>query len=168
MKTVLITGATGGIGNALVHKFYDAGYNILATGTNNDKLNLLHDNFNERVKCVKCDLSDKNDINNLVEEANKSYQIIDILINNAGKTRDNLFIRMSDDDWDKVININLTANFRLTKLLIKGMIKNRWGRIINITSDAAKIGNPGQSNYVASKSAIEKLEKIGGSIQLKK
>jgi 3-oxoacyl-[acyl-carrier protein] reductase len=155
MKTVLITGATGGIGNALVHKFYDAGYNILATGTNNDKLNLLHDNFNERVKCVKCDLSDKNDINNLVEEANKSYQIIDILINNAGITRDNLFIRMSDDDWDKVININLTANFRLTKLLIKGMIKNRWGRIINITSDAAKIGNPGQSNYVASKSAIE-------------
>ena len=155
MKTVLITGATGGIGNALVHKFYDAGYNILATGTNNDKLNLLHDNFNERVKCVKCDLSDKNDINNLVEEANKSYQMIDILINNAGITRDNLFIRMSDDDWDKVININLTANFRLTKLLIKGMIKNRWGRIINITSDAARIGNPGQSNYVASKSAIE-------------
>ena len=155
MKTVLITGATGGIGNALVHKFYDAGYNILATGTNNDKLNLLHDNFNERVKCVKCDLSDKNDINNLVEEANKSFQMIDILINNAGITRDNLFIRMSDDDWDKVININLTANFRLTKLLIKGMIKNRWGRIINITSDAARIGNPGQSNYVASKSAIE-------------
>ena len=157
MKNVLITGATGGIGNALVKKFYDAGYNICASGTNSEKLNALSKYYPDRLTFVQCNLSDKNQIQNLVDQAEEKLGRIDILINNAGITRDNLFMRMKEAEWEEVINLNLNSNFILTKLIIKSMIKSRWGRIINISSDAAKIGNPGQSNYVASKSAIEGL-----------
>ena len=157
MKNVLITGATGGIGNALVKKFYDAGYNICASGTNSEKLNKLSKDYPDRLTIVQCNLSEKNQIQNLVEQAEEKLGRIDILINNAGITRDNLFMRMKEAEWEEVINLNLNSNFILTKLIIKSMIKSRWGRIINISSDAAKIGNPGQSNYVASKSAIEGL-----------
>ena len=157
MKNVLITGATGGIGNALVKKFYDAGYNICASGTNSEKLNALSKYYPDRLTFVQCNLSEKNQIQNLVEQAEEKLGRIDILINNAGITRDNLFMRMKEAEWEEVINLNLNSNFILTKLIIKSMIKSRWGRIINISSDAAKIGNPGQSNYVASKSAIEGL-----------
>ena len=157
MKNVLITGATGGIGNALVKKFYDAGYNICASGTNSEKLNALSKYYPDRLTFVQCNLSEKNQIQNLVDQAEEKLGRIDILINNAGITRDNLFIRMNEAEWEEVINLNLNSNFILTKLIIKSMIKSRWGRIINISSDAAKIGNPGQSNYVASKSAIEGL-----------
>ena len=157
MKNVLITGATGGIGNALVKKFYDAGYNICASGTNSEKLNALSKYYPDRLTFVQCNLSEKNQIQNLVDQAEEKLGRIDILINNAGITRDNLFIRMKEAEWEEVINLNLNSNFILTKLIIKSMIKSRWGRIINISSDAAKIGNPGQSNYVASKSAIEGL-----------
>ena len=157
MKNVLITGATGGIGNALVKKFYDAGYNICASGTNSEKLNALSKYYPDRLTFVQCNLSEKNQIQNLVDQAEEKLGRIDILINNAGITRDNLFMRMKEAEWEEVINLNLNSNFILTKLIIKNMIKSRWGRIINISSDAAKIGNPGQSNYVASKSAIEGL-----------
>ena len=157
MKNILITGATGGIGNALLEKFYRSGFNICATGTNKDKLNSLQKKYSDKIICIKCDLSQKNEIQTLVEKAQDKFGSIDILVNNAGITRDNLFIRMKHEDWNDVININLNSNFYLTQLLVKGMIKKKWGRIINITSDAAKIGNPGQSNYVASKSAIEGL-----------
>ena len=157
MKNVLITGATGGLGNALVKKFYDAGYNICASGTNSEKLNALSKYYPDRLTFVQCNLSEKNQIQNLVDQAEEKLGRIDILINNAGITRDNLFIRMNEAEWEEVINLNLNSNFILTKLIIKSMIKSRWGRIINISSDAAKIGNPGQSNYVASKSAIEGL-----------
>ncbi len=157
MKNVLITGATGGIGNALVKKFYDSGYNICATGTNEENLNKLSKNFPDRISVVQCNLSNKEQIQNLVDKAKEKLGEIDILINNAGITRDNLFMRMKDVEWEDVININLNSNFVLTKLIIKSMIKSRWGRVINISSDAAKVGNPGQSNYVASKSAIEGL-----------
>ena len=108
---------------------------------------------------VKCDLVDKNQIESMIEEFNKINGQIEILINNAGIAHDNLIMRMKDDDWNKVINVNLNSNFQLTKLILKYMIKNKWGRIVNITSDAATIGNPGQSNYVASKAAIEGLTK---------
>ena len=157
MKNVLITGATGGIGNALVKKFYDAGYNICASGTNSEKLNTLSKDYPDRLTFVQCNLYEKTQIQNLVDQAEEKLGQINILINNAGITRDNLFMRMKEAEWEEVINLNLNSNFILTKLIIKSMIKSRWGRIINISSDAAKIGNPGQSNYVASKSAIEGL-----------
>jgi len=155
MKNVLITGATGGIGSAILDIFYKNGLNIIASGTNEDKLKKLQNKYSERVSTIKCDLSDENQINHLVSQAQSSCDNIDILINNAGITKDNVFLRMQKDQWDDVINVNLNANFFLTKLVIKGMIKKRWGRIINITSVVAKMGNAGQANYVASKSAIE-------------
>ena len=157
MKNVLITGATGGIGQCLVNVFHTNGYNVCASGTNVEKLKSLEKKYEVRFKGVKCDLSDHHQINNLIEESNKFYGSTNILINNAGITKDNLFLRMKDDEWNDVININLNSNYKLTKIVIKDMIKAKWGRIVNISSDAAKIGNPGQSNYVASKSAIEGL-----------
>ena len=157
MKNVLITGATGGIGSSILKLFYKNNYNICVTGTNIDKLNEIEVKYKGKVKCVACNLNDKLQIENLVQQSNEYYGSTDILINNAGITKDNLFLRMKDEEWDDVININLNSNFKLTKQILKGMIKSRWGRIINISSDAAKIGNPGQSNYVASKSAIEGL-----------
>ena len=155
MKNVLITGATGGIGSAILDIFYKNGFNIIASGTNEGKLKKLQDKYSERVSAIKCDLSDENQINHLVSQVQASCDSIDILINNAGITKDNVFLRMQKDQWDDVINVNLNSNFLLTKLVIKGMIKKRWGRIVNITSVVAKMGNPGQANYVASKSAIE-------------
>ena len=157
MKNVLITGATGGIGSAILDIFYKNRFNIIASGTNEEKLRKLQDKYSERVSTIKCDLSDENQINHLVSQAQASCDSIDILINNAGITKDNVFLRMQKDQWDDVINVNLNSNFFLTKLVIKGMIKKRWGRIINITSVVAKMGNAGQANYVASKSAIEGL-----------
>ena len=155
MKNVLITGATGGIGSEILDIFSKNGFNIIASGTNEDKLKKLQDKYSERVSTIKCDLSDENQINHLVSQAQASCDSIDILINNAGITKDNVFLRMQKDQWDDVINVNLNSNFFLTKLVIKGMIKKRWGRIVNITSVVAKMGNAGQANYVASKSAIE-------------
>ncbi len=157
MKNILITGATGGIGESIVKIFNANGYLICATGTNQQKLDQLNKKYGNNISTIKCDLADTNQITKLVDEAKDFYGSTDILINNAGITEDNLFLRMKDDEWDKVININLNANFRLTKLILKDMIKSKWGRIINITSDAAKIGNPGQANYVASKSAVEAM-----------
>ncbi len=159
MKNVLITGATGGIGQSLVKIFYSNGYTICATGTNDQKLSSLEHMYSERLKAIKCDLSDNAQIDELIDETNKFYGTTNILINNAGITNDNLFIRMKDEEWNNVINLNLNSNYKLTKIIIKGMIKSKWGRIINISSDAAKIGNPGQSNYVASKAAIEGMTK---------
>ncbi len=155
MKNVLITGATGGIGGSLVKIFHKNGYNICATGTNNEKLNSLNELYSERLKTFKCNLSDHSQVEELVSISNEYYGNTEILINNAGITRDNLFLRMKYSEWDEVINVNLNSNFRITKLIIKNMLKSRWGRIINISSDAAKIGNPGQTNYVASKAGIE-------------
>ena len=159
MRNVLITGSTGGIGQSLVKVFHSKGYNICATGTNTEKLQFLETTYKERLKSIKCQLSDYDQIEKLVEETNSFYGGTDILVNNAGITMDNLFIRMKDNEWNNVINVNLNSNYKLTKLIIKGMIKKKWGRIINISSDAAKIGNPGQANYVASKAAIEGLTK---------
>ena len=155
MKNVLITGATGGIGSAILDIYYKNGFNIIASGTNEDKLKKLQDKYSERVSAIKCDLSDENQINYLISQAQSICDSIDILVNNAGITKDNVFLRMQKDQWDDVIHLNLNSNFILTKLVIKGMIKKRWGRIINITSVVAKMGNAGQANYVASKSAIE-------------
>ena len=157
MKNVLITGATGGIGSSILKLFYNNNYNVCVTGTNMNKLNEIEVNYKGKVKCISCNLNEELQIESLVQQSNEYYGSTDILINNAGITRDNLFLRMKDEEWNNVININLNANFKLTKYILKGMIKSRWGRIVNISSDAAKIGNAGQANYVASKSAIEGL-----------
>ena len=155
MKNVLITGATGGIGSALIDAFYSKEYNLFISGTNKEKLQSIKSKYTERLEVCGCDLSRDAEIENLVIKAEEYYGSIDILVNNAGITKDNLFLRISKEDWDQVIDINLNANFLITKLALKNMVKKRWGRIINISSDASKIGNPGQTNYVASKSAIE-------------
>ena len=155
MKNVLITGATGGIGSALIDAFYSKEYNLFISGTNVEKLQSIKSKYTERLEVCGCDLSKDAEIENLVIKAEEYYGSIDILVNNAGITKDNLFLRISKEDWDQVIDINLNANFLITKLALKNMVKKRWGRIINISSDASKIGNPGQTNYVASKSAIE-------------
>ena len=155
MKNVLITGATGGIGSALIDYFYGNEYNLFITGSNKEKLKSIKSKYPENLETCACDLSKDEEIFDLMKKAEGYFENVDILINNAGITRDNLFLRISDDDWKEVMNINLNANFFITKLAIKGMVKKRWGRVINISSDAAKIGNPGQTNYVASKSAIE-------------
>ena len=157
MKNVLITGATGGIGSSILKLFYNNNYNICVTGTNMDKLNEIEVNYKGKVKCISCNLNDELQIENLVQQSNDYYGSTDILVNNAGITKDNLFLRMKEEEWNDVININLNSNFKLTKKILKGMIKSRWGRVVNISSDAAKIGNSGQANYVASKSAIEGL-----------
>tara|TARA_B100001093_G_scaffold494322_1_gene537629 strand:- start:112 stop:834 length:723 start_codon:yes stop_codon:yes gene_type:complete len=158
MKNVLITGATGGIGSSILKLFYNNNYyNICVSGTNMEKLNEIEVNYKGKVKCISCNLDDELQIDNLVQQSNEYYGSTDILINNAGITRDNLFLRMKDEEWNDVINVNLNSNFKLTKKILKGMIKSRWGRIVNISSDAAKIGNSGQANYVASKAAIEGL-----------
>ena len=157
MKNVLITGATGGIGSSILSLFFNNNYNICVTGTNVDKLNEIEVSYKGKVRVISCNLNDELQIENLVKQSHEYYGTTDILINNAGITKDNLFLRMKDEEWNDVININLNSNFKLTKKILKGMIKNRWGRIINISSAAAKIGNSGQANYVASKSAIEGL-----------
>ncbi len=155
MKNVLITGATGGIGQSLIKIFHENGYIVCGTGTNIEKLSVLENKYKDRFKGIACDLSDSSQIEELAYKSNEFYGKTNILINNAGITKDNLFIRMNDKEWDEVINLNLNSNYKLTKMILKDMIKLRWGRIINISSDAAKIGNPGQSNYVAAKAAIE-------------
>ena len=149
MKNVLITGATGGIGKSLVSKFNKNGFNVCATGTNTEKLSELDRKYGKNIKCIRCDLSNENEIKELITQAKEYFGNINILINNAGIAKDNIFIRMSEGEWDDVIKVNLSANFKLTKLVIKDMVKSKWGRVVNISSDAAKIGNPGQANYVA-------------------
>ena len=157
MKNVLITGATGGIGNSLVERFHSNGFNVCATGTNKDKLKNLEEKYKKSIQVIKCNLNVQQDLTDLSDNLKENFGKIDILINNAGITRDNLFLRMTPDQWKEVIDLNLNSTFNITKIFIRDMVKKRWGRIINITSDAATIGNPGQSNYAASKSAVEGL-----------
>ncbi len=152
-KKILITGATGGIGNALVEKFTSLGGNVLATGTKNEKLDLLKKNF-PKIKILKFDISEHDQIEQFVEKANSSLSGLDILINNAGVNMDNLSLRMKYDEWKKVIDINLGSTFLLCKYGIKKMLKNKYGRVINITSIVGHTGNLGQSNYAASKAGI--------------
>jgi 3-oxoacyl-[acyl-carrier protein] reductase len=152
-KTVLITGATGGLGQSIADEFYEKEFRLILTGTNDAKLDALQSKFIRDTKIIKCNLAKTSEINDLFDKIKPNS--IDILINNAGITKDNLFLRMKDQDWDEVLNINLKANYNLCKMVLKEMVKKRWGRIINISSAVAKMGNPGQTNYAASKAAIE-------------
>ena len=152
-KRVLITGAAGGIGKELSKSFLEVGSNIILSGTNINRLQSLKDDLNQECDVFECDLKNVDEINNLLNFLDGSGGV-DVLINNAGKTEDNLLMRMTDEQWEDIMLINLTSVMRLTRGIIRGMIKKRWGRIINITSIVALTGNPGQSNYVASKSGL--------------
>ena len=158
-KNIIITGATGGIGNAIVKRLIESNANILATGTKLDKLNELKSKF-EKIKITKFDISQKDKIEEFIENATKDFGgNLDCIVNNAGITQDNLAIRMNLDEWQKVIDINLTSSFLLSKFAIKKMLKNKSGKIINITSVVGHTGNLGQTNYTASKAGIIAMSK---------
>ncbi len=158
-KNIIVTGASGGIGNSIVKRLNDCGAKILASGTKIDKLNQLKSKFNN-IKILDFDISDEEKIEEFIEIAtNELGGNLDCIINNAGITSDNLAIRMSLEEWKKVININLTSTFLLSKFAIKKMLKNKSGKIINITSVVSHTGNLGQSNYTASKAGIIAMSK---------
>ena len=153
-KKVLITGATGGIGSAMAKRMAKQGADLVLSGTKKDSLETLSNEIGDNCYSFAADLAKKEEIKNLVIWAIEKMGSIDILVNNAGITRDNLSIRMCDEDWDDVINVNLTASFLLSRDCLKVMLKKRWGRIINITSVVGVMGNAGQSNYAASKAGM--------------
>jgi len=157
-KKILITGATGGIGHALVKKFVSLDGNILATGTKIEKLDALKREF-PKINILKFDISDHSKIEEFIENVSSQLTGLDILINNAGINMDNLSLRMKDEEWKKVIDINLGSTFFLCKYAIKRMLKNKYGRIVNIASVVGHTGNLGQSNYSASKAAIIGMSK---------
>ncbi len=158
-KNIIVTGATGGIGNSIVKKLYECGANILASGTKIDKLQKLKSNF-ENIKILKFDITDNDKIEKFIDDAtNELGGSLSCLVNNAGIIKDNLAIRMSLDEWNGVINLNLTSTFLCCKFGIKKMLKNKSGKIINITSVVGHTGNLGQSNYTASKAAIVAMSK---------
>ena len=152
-KKVLITGATGGIGNSLVEKFSNFGSTIVATGTNEEKLNNLKNKY-PKIYTERFKLDEHEKIEQFIETVNDKVGGLDILVNNAGITLDNLSIRLTEENWRKVIDINLTSTFLMCKFVIKKMLKNKYGKIINITSIVGHTGNLGQANYAASKAGI--------------
>ena len=158
-KNVIITGASGGIGNAIVEKLYKNGANILATGTKTEKLEELKLKF-DNIKILKFDISQHEKIEEFINNATEKLGgSLDCIVNNAGITKDNLAIRMNLEEWKKVIDINLTSTFLLSKFAIKKMLKNKYGKIINITSVVGHTGNAGQANYSASKAGIVAMSK---------
>jgi|TARA_B110000116_G_C16781431_1_gene558561 3-oxoacyl-[acyl-carrier protein] reductase len=158
-KKIIVTGASGGIGNSIIKKFSEAGANILASGTRIEKLEELKKNF-KKIKILKFDISQSDKIEEFIENATKELGgSLDCIVNNAGITQDNLAIRMSLENWQKVIDINLTSAFLMSKFAIKKMLKNKSGKIINITSVVGHTGNLGQANYAASKAGIIAMSK---------
>ena len=158
-KNIIVTGASGGIGNSIVEKLSQNGANILATGTRIEKLEELKEKFTN-IKILKFDISQHDKIEEFIENATKELGgSLDCIVNNAGITKDNLTIRMSLEEWSKVININLTSTFLMCKYSIKKMLKNKSGKIINITSVVGHTGNAGQANYTASKAGIVAMSK---------
>ena len=157
-KKILITGATGGIGNALVKKFLSLNGTVLATGTNTEKLNDLKKNF-PNINVLKFDISEHSKIEDFIENVSSQLRGLDIVVNNAGITMDNLSLRMKNEEWQKVLDINLSSTFYLCKYSIKKMLKNKYGRVVNITSIVGHTGNLGQSNYAASKAGMVAMSK---------
>ena len=156
---IILTGATGGIGNSILEKLITSGANVLATGTNEDKLKSIKEKY-KTIITEKFDISNHSEIESFVNKANDTLGgRIDVLINNAGITRDNLSIRMKEEEWQKVIDINLTSTFLLSKNSIKKMLKSKKGKIINITSVVGHTGNIGQANYTASKAGVVAMSK---------
>ena len=157
-KKVLITGATGGIGNSLVEKFINYGANIIASGTNENKLNNLKNKF-PKIQIERFMLDEHDAIEGFIDKVEKNLEGLDIVINNAGITLDNISIRLTEENWKKVLDINLTSTFLMCKYAIKKMLKQKYGKIINITSIVGHTGNLGQANYAASKAGIVAFSK---------
>ena len=158
-KNALVTGASGGIGAAIAKSLHDAGATVGLSGTRVDPLEALAAELGERAHVLPCNLSDAEAVAALPKDAADAMGSVDILINNAGITRDNLFMRMSDEEWQSVIDVNLTATFKLCKGVLRGMMKARWGRIVNISSVVGATGNPGQGNYAAAKAGMVGMSK---------
>lgn len=158
-KTALVTGATGGIGGAIAKAFHGQGASVVVTGRKEESLKVLVNELGSRAFPLVADLSDKAQLESLLDKAEELAGSVDILVCNAGITKDNLTLRMKDDEWNDVINTNLTASFTLNKAAFKKMMKKKWGRIINITSVVGVTGNPGQANYAASKAGLIGMSK---------
>lgn len=155
----LVTGATGGLGGAIARALHAQGARVAISGTRAEALAALADELKERVHALPCDLGDKAAVEALVPAAEAAMGQVDILINNAGITRDGLFMRMKDDDWERVLSVNLTSAFRLSRAAVRGMTRRRFGRIVSITSIVGVTGNPGQANYAASKAGMIGMSK---------
>ncbi|MBX3491049.1 3-oxoacyl-[acyl-carrier-protein] reductase [Parvibaculum sp.] len=153
-KSALVTGASGGIGSSIARALHAQGATVGLSGTRKEALDALAGELGARAHVLPCNLSDAAAVDALAKQAEEAMGGLDILINNAGLTRDNLFMRMKDEEWDEVIRVNLTAAFRLSRGVLRGMMKRRWGRIIGITSVVGVMGNPGQGNYAASKAGM--------------
>jgi 3-oxoacyl-[acyl-carrier protein] reductase len=158
-KTALVTGASGGIGGEIARALHAAGATVGLSGTRTEPLEALAADLGERAHVLPCNLSDADSVAALPKQAVEAMGGVDILVNNAGITRDNLFMRMSDEEWQSVINVNLTATFKLCKGVLRGMMKSRWGRIVNISSVVGATGNPGQGNYAAAKAGMVGMSK---------
>ena len=158
-KSALITGASGGIGAAIAKALHSAGATVGLSGTRLEPLEALAGELGERSFVLPCNLSDAEAVTALPKAAAEAMGAVDILVNNAGITRDNLFMRMSDDEWSSVLEVNLTSSMRLCKGVMRGMMKARWGRIVNISSVVGATGNPGQANYAASKAGLVGMSK---------
>jgi 3-oxoacyl-[acyl-carrier protein] reductase len=158
-KTALVTGASGGIGQAIARALHERGAVVALSGTRKEALGSLAAELRERAHILPCDLADPIAVEQLVPVAEAAMGSLDILVNNAGLTRDNLAMRMKDEEWDQVIAVNLTAGFRLARAALKGMLRRRFGRIIGITSVVGVVGNAGQANYAASKAGMIAMTK---------
>jgi 3-oxoacyl-[acyl-carrier protein] reductase len=158
-KTALVTGATGAIGGEIARALHGQGATVAISGTRRDALDALADELKERAHVLPCDLADVEAVEKLVPDAEARMEKLDILVANAGVNRDNLFVQLSDKDWDLVIAVNLTATFRLTRAAVKSMMRRRWGRVIAISSVVGITGNPGQGNYAASKAGLAGMMK---------
>lgn len=158
-RKALVTGATGGLGGAIARTLHARGADVAISGTRREALEALAADLGERVHMLEANLGDKDAVEALVPGAEAAMGGLDILVNNAGVTRDGLFMRMKDDDWDTVIAVNLTAAFRLSRAAVKGMMRRRYGRIVNIGSVVGTTGNPGQGNYAASKAGLIGMSK---------
>lgn len=158
-KNALVTGASGGIGKAIAEKLHALGATVALTGTREAVLNEIAESLGERAHPIVCNLSDSEAVDGLIPAAIEAMGSVDILVNNAGITRDNLFMRMKQEEWDDVIAVNMTAVFKLSKAVLRGMMKARYGRIIQITSVVGIVGNPGQGNYSATKAGIVGMSK---------
>jgi 3-oxoacyl-[acyl-carrier protein] reductase len=158
-KVALVTGASGGIGGAIAKALHAQGATVVLSGTRAEALEALKSEIGSRAHVALCNLADTASVEALPKAAEQAAGAIDILVNNAGVTRDNLFMRMKDEEWDQVIAVDLTAAFRLSRAVLRGMMKKRWGRIISVTSVVGTMGNPGQGNYAAAKAGLVGMSK---------
>ena len=158
-KTALVTGASGGLGTAIARVLHGAGATVGLSGTRREALEALGEELGERARVLPCDLGDRAQVEALIGQAETALGRVDVLVNNAGLTRDNLALRLKDEDWERVLEVNLGAAFRLCRAALRGMMRQRWGRIVNIASIVGVTGNPGQANYAASKAGMIGMSK---------